>query len=65
MKDLIDALTLDVEQVFYSVYIVLVPFQFQAFFTTHHVEDHLACLSRLEHVTIEQVINLLVVELHK
>mmetsp|Transcript_37640 Transcript_37640/g.45805 ORF Transcript_37640/g.45805 Transcript_37640/m.45805 type:complete len:265 (+) Transcript_37640:1870-2664(+) len=65
MKNLVDTLTLYVEQVFYRVYIILVPFELQTVLATQHVEDHLALLLWLEHIPVEQIIDFLVVKLQE
>ena len=63
MKDFVDAFTLYIEKVLHCVHVVLVPFELEAFITPHHVENHLTLLGRFEHVTIQQVVNLFVVQL--
>ena len=65
VQDFVDAFTLHIEKVLYCVHIVLVPLELEAFVTPHHVEHHLALLCRFEHVTIQQIVDLFVVQLQE
>jgi len=52
VKDFINTFALDVKEIFDCVNIILVPFKFQAFITSHFELD-LAFFLRLEHITIQ------------
>lgn len=65
MKNFIDTLALDCHQVLHSVNIVLVPLELETFFTSHKFKVLFTLFFRLEHLSIEQVVNLLVIKLHE
>ena len=60
----VNTVTLNIEQIFDCVDIVLVPFQLEPF-ATSHVQLNFAFLLRFKHVAIEQIIDLFVVELQE
>ena len=64
MQDLINALALYVEEILHRVNIILIPLKFEAIVSiSQHFEHHLALLLRLEHVSVQEIVNLLVVKL--
>ena len=65
VQDLIDTLTLNVQQVLNRVDIVLIPFEFETFVATDQFENRLSLLGRLKHIPVQQVVDFLVVELEE
>ena len=64
MQDLVNALALYVKQVLNGIHIVLIPLEPESILLVpHHVEYHLALLLRLEHISVQQIVNFLVIEL--
>ena len=65
MQHLVDTFALDCHKILNRVDIILVPLEFKAFLSTHQLVAHLACLLRFKHLLVQQVVNLLVIELHE
>ena len=64
MQDLVNALALYVKQVLNGIHIILIPLEPESvLLVPHHVEDHLALLLRLEHISVQQIVNFLVIKL--
>ena len=65
VKNFIDALTFDIQQIFHGVNVILIPLELQSLVPSHHIENHLALLLWFEHVSVEQVIDFFVVKLQE